>query len=757
MADGKTQTNPEVKDIDLIPGNTHILLIAPHGHKDDDENTGKLVRLIAKQSGSYAIINEIYRKPNPPDDDEIANKATKRVNLNRIRQVSEHLKKEFLNPLLAYKNKIIEQYGKCYVFWIHGAADLSVETDSSSKDVQALIGYGQDTVEAEQRHTVLSLDIIETIIQGLNQEGLKAVRANDTIRKENIDKEDDDKQKSFCGWDRHNMNQLFAVKDYEGGSTDYIDENVQSIQLEFRMLGCRDEDSLNPTAVKFLNAISALVQPKEESGKKVAAQAAEVDDAKVEKAYNHLKDIFVKHFQNAMLESGQYLIQQFYNGKYELAQEKKFTKNKSLAKLIQKIQEDSQEKGNAPSRTWVYDAVNLAIDNHLYEQKKLPSVYGQLGHSHKVNLTNAPDNVVKATLAKEAVENKYTVAKLRERIREEKQNQDADYIPMKEAMTNDHLMTFDTKRLKALKKQIQTLEKKTQEDLTIYQGNLEQIEKAIKAKPAEQKAKKPTGFQEWTKKENNINISTGCSNDCKYCYAKSMAYRFKRIKEGQWVNEQVREKDVKKKRKLYDGKVGFPTAHDITAANIDAYLEVLEKLLTLGNELLIVSKPNFDCIKRICEIGSAYKDKILFRFTIGAMDDGILEFWDTKAPLYEERKKCLIHASDNGFQTSVSMEPLLEPSRVLEMANDLIPYISDFIWIGMMNHTSRLRTKAQAGKDQEMIEHIDIIEKGQTDEKVKAIYSDFQKEPELLKKIKWKDSYKKVLGIKAATEPGLDI
>ncbi len=51
MADDKSQTIPEVEDIELIPGHINILLIAPHGHSKNDENTEKLVRLIAEQAG----------------------------------------------------------------------------------------------------------------------------------------------------------------------------------------------------------------------------------------------------------------------------------------------------------------------------------------------------------------------------------------------------------------------------------------------------------------------------------------------------------------------------------------------------------------------------------------------------------------------------------------------------------------------------------------------------------------------------------
>jgi DNA repair photolyase len=323
-----------------------------------------------------------------------------------------------------------------------------------------------------------------------------------------------------------------------------------------------------------------------------------------------------------------------------------------------------------------------------------------------------------------------------------------------------------------LKKDLETRQKSLEKYVEV-QGNIEEAikfkeKKKPKKKTAQQtikkaskttakEKKKVTGFQEWTKKENTVNICTGCANDCKYCYAKSMAYRFKRVPEGEWINQIIRDSDVNKKRKLYDGRVGFPTSHDITPDNLDAYLTVLKKLLESGNEVLIVSKPNLECIKKICEIGSNYKDKILFRFTIGAMNNDILRFWDTNAPLYEERKKSLKYAFDNGFQTSVSMEPLLDSANVITMATELEPYVTDAIWIGKMNHTGRLKTRAKNQDDQGLVEQVETIENGQTDDKIKAIFADFQKKPELLKKIKWKDSFKKILGIEEAAEAGMDV
>ena len=50
------------------------------------------------------------------------------------------------------------------------------------------------------------------------------------------------------------------------------------------------------------------------------------------------------------------------------------------------------------------------------------------------------------------------------------------------------------------------------------------------------------GFKEWT--ANSVNCCTGCSNNCRYCYAKGMAIRFKRLTAEEWPIERVRQKDV---------------------------------------------------------------------------------------------------------------------------------------------------------------------------------------------------------------------
>jgi len=255
------------------------------------------------------------------------------------------------------------------------------------------------------------------------------------------------------------------------------------------------------------------------------------------------------------------------------------------------------------------------------------------------------------------------------------------------------------------------------------------------------------GTMEWATK--TVNCCTGCSHDCRYCYAKEMAIRFKQVTAVQWPHERIRKKDVYKHHKKYPGRVMFPSSHDITDKNWSACVIVLSRLLNAGNEVLIVSKPHFNCIASICAAFEDYRDKLTFRFSIGSCNDKILSFWEPNAPNYQERKEALEFAFNHGFETSVSVEPMLDSANIDALIGELLPYVTHSIWIGTMNHSGRF------GKVSDMVlqQAIKKIKRGQTDSIIKSIYWRYKDNP----LIKWKAEIKKVLGIPLAEKPGMDI
>ena len=201
---------------------------------------------------------------------------------------------------------------------------------------------------------------------------------------------------------------------------------------------------------------------------------------------------------------------------------------------------------------------------------------------------------------------------------------------------------------------------------------------------------KTAGTKEWAKE--NFNISVGCSNDCKYCYAKAMAHRYGRVLRPYWeymnnktfaeIDKQIR-KVKNEDPKLLD--IMFPSSHDLVSGNLEKACYALHKLLELGNTILIVTKPRINIITELLYSFQNYRDQILFRFTMTSGDDEALQYWETNAPKSRERMICLFLAFQAGFRTSVSLEPFLEDYTLIPHIKTIHPYVTDDIWIGPMN------------------------------------------------------------------------
>lgn len=215
------------------------------------------------------------------------------------------------------------------------------------------------------------------------------------------------------------------------------------------------------------------------------------------------------------------------------------------------------------------------------------------------------------------------------------------------------------------------------------------------------------GTKEWA--DSNVNCFFGCSNNCRYCYAKLMAIRFKRKTNDNWKIMEPNQKAFNKKYFKRKGRIMFPTSHDITNESLTTCLIVLKKLLSSKNIVLITTKPSYDCIKSICNKFENYKRNIQFRFTITSIDNKILKFWEPKAPPFEERLKSLKYAFNKSYKTSVSIEPILD-NNLISLIKELNPYITESIWIGKMNYVKANKLNLNERK---FYEQIRIINKRQ--------------------------------------------
>jgi len=194
-----------------------------------------------------------------------------------------------------------------------------------------------------------------------------------------------------------------------------------------------------------------------------------------------------------------------------------------------------------------------------------------------------------------------------------------------------------------------------------------------------------TGTKEWAC--TNVNFAVGCRNDCRYCYAKRMAVtRFHRTQN--WARMTINEKAARQDFHKRSGRIMFPSSHDLFPEHLPIILNLLRRMLVAGNSVLVVSKPRLDVIVPICNAAKNWFFKVPnleFRFTIGSRDSKTLAKYEPGAPSYEERLACLRHAHEQGFMTSVSIEPYLDHDLFC-LVTELVAYVTGEIWIGCMHY-----------------------------------------------------------------------
>jgi len=207
----------------------------------------------------------------------------------------------------------------------------------------------------------------------------------------------------------------------------------------------------------------------------------------------------------------------------------------------------------------------------------------------------------------------------------------------------------------------------------------------------------------------------------------------------EWRTLNKEKRNIKKEKTLYNGTVMFPSMHDIHEENLDLCLDVLNNLLSAGNKVLITSKPKFPCIEKICSTFQDYKENILFRFSIGTLDEKIIHLWEPGASTVYERLRCLNYCFERGFNTSVSMEPMLDSSSVIGDFFLLEKYVTDSIWIGLMNKIDQRVINIPADEMQR-------IKDGQSFAIIENIHTSLKYQP----KVKWKDSISELLNLEGS-------
>jgi len=270
----------------------------------------------------------------------------------------------------------------------------------------------------------------------------------------------------------------------------------------------------------------------------------------------------------------------------------------------------------------------------------------------------------------------------------------------------------------------------------------------METRKSNQFSKPVFGTKEWAGTGENCLI--GCRNGCKYCYALESNVRHKQPMPIDREQEKLKPGALTRSFRKRDRSIMFPTKHDISPNYLVECMDFLEHMLLPGNRVLVVSKPRLDCIKAVCERFTPYREQILFRFTMGSTDSSTLEFWEPNAPSFEERLASLQHAFQQGYQTSVSCEPMLD-AKGEEVVKATEPFLTDSVWLGKMNKL-HYRLKLNGEDDPVTLAKAEELDRSQSDEFIRDLYCRCRDNL----KVKWKESIKKVVGLDIATEPGLD-
>jgi len=217
-----------------------------------------------------------------------------------------------------------------------------------------------------------------------------------------------------------------------------------------------------------------------------------------------------------------------------------------------------------------------------------------------------------------------------------------------------------------------------------------------------------------------------------------MARRFGRSTERTWGEMRIRQESVKKSYAKLEGRVMFPSSHDLFdfPRFKEACFVVLTKLLESGNNVLLTTKPRLRIVQEIHDCFERRREQLQFRFTITSSNDRLLEFWEPNAPRFGERMVSLRFAFENDYRTSVSIEPFLDydPRFVVQ---SVAPYSTESIWIGRMNHIPR------EVPDTEAAFFADVRRNYETGH-LKDIYNELRDVP----KIRFKDSIRHQLGLR---------
>jgi len=245
-----------------------------------------------------------------------------------------------------------------------------------------------------------------------------------------------------------------------------------------------------------------------------------------------------------------------------------------------------------------------------------------------------------------------------------------------------------------------------------------------------------------------LGIQNNCERGCPYCFATEMAIRYNRISDPLERIAYQKRAGIKNPDKKYPGVIGFPNSHDITMANYSECEDYLLRLLKAGNQVLIVTKPDYRVIELLISNLQDYRKQLEFMITIGSYDSEVLKKFEPGASDFLERLNCLSMLYTYSFETSAIFEPYLSRD-VVGLIDRVYAWVTRDIWIGKMNHFNSIVKYAPEIEELRPLysrETILAIHKEIVETFSKPVFDD------LIERIKFKDTFRKIVGVGCVNE-----
>ena len=186
----------------------------------------------------------------------------------------------------------------------------------------------------------------------------------------------------------------------------------------------------------------------------------------VEQALSRLQELYSGNYHKVMLHVGNYLIKKFYAGNFAYPRQNEKVHGAAWNLFIEQLK-DENRTGHLPSKSWVYNAIRLAVDEH---HLRLVHTYALMGHSQKVLLTHIKDADKKREFLQEPEIHQLTVKEFKARINE--------FLGRKSEISIDEISyKQDLDGLQA--DELIELKKKADQELETYQAKLEHRGKVL--------------------------------------------------------------------------------------------------------------------------------------------------------------------------------------------------------------------------------------------------------------------------------------